>query len=261
MTRSSGNMLQALRKVDMADQMALLEPDVDPLMTFLRALGKKRMVENMSFDWLERRPPTKTDAINRTTTYSAAATTLIVDNANRFRVDDIIEFFKTATGNEHALVTALSSAGETITVTRAYGTTAAGTLANNLVIIILANAAKTGSAKRAVLSREPTKITNYIQVMKHTYSIEEETQSTAIYGGGTALSQNQFEAMIEHKRENEFMALFGEKKLAGDSETNAQRQGAMDGMRKFCNTVTNMATTMTVNTWEQFIADSTLYGS
>ena len=130
-SRNTGNIAQDRRVVDMGKQIALLDPNESPFVTFLKVAKKDaRCVYNPRFEWLEDDLITAQSTV-ATAISSATATSLSVEDGSIFRSGDIIHL--PAVG-ENMLVTAVSS--NTLTVSRAYGTTeaAAAIAAESLVL-------------------------------------------------------------------------------------------------------------------------------
>jgi len=102
-----------------------------------------------------------TDQINQTvfTPSPTLATAITVDNADRFQVGDQVRPEGSA---EVMLVTAI--AGSVLTVVRGYGNTVKATLADNMVLTILGNAALEGDTRPAVRFTNRTRKTNFCQI-------------------------------------------------------------------------------------------------
>ncbi len=125
---------------DVADLVAINAPFETPL---LDALGDAtRPARSTLHEWLEDTLLPNTDTVNDSSYGNALTdTTFNVSNASRFRVGDQIQLDGST---EVMLVTAVDTAGGTVTVVRGYGGSTATALANATPIAILGNAALEG---------------------------------------------------------------------------------------------------------------------
>lgn len=206
--RTTGNISQSTRKVDMSSKILLLDPDAAPLTVLSRQLSKKATV-NPEYSWQEDDLEPRFDAINLLAGYNSAAVSLVVDNGARFAADFMV--LVTRTG-EVFRVDGVST--NTLTVTRGVGSTAAAIVDDDELFVIGQSSAE-GSLSKVARSSNPTKVTNYTQIFK-----------TSVEASGTHLHSDQFttphdweyqqkKAGIEHNKDLELTAWFGKPSEAG----------------------------------------------
>lgn len=182
--------------VDMRNQIAQLQPDESPFITFLRASKKNtRVAYNPKFEWMED---------DLTPNGSTLATAIVANNTTSvvvasgdgalFRVGDII-----MASTEAMLVTAIST--DTLTVTRGFGgTTALAAIALNTPIYIISNAFAENSTSPAAVTTKPEEKYNYTQIFRTPIQLSNTADKTKMYGGADRGYQRG-KALLEHKRE------------------------------------------------------------
>jgi len=188
---------------DVADRIALLQPDAAPLITFLNALKRKKEAGNPKFEWFEDDlvPNIIADASN-----SGTGVTITVSAAHGYLVrnGDIL----IAPNGESMLVTA-GGGTTSLTVTRAIGTTPT---AYNLVttdeIVIAGNAVDEGGSTPAYRYAQKASKLNYIQIFRDPVKITTTQDASDSYGGDDRTYQRK-KVAIEHKRGIENAFLFG----------------------------------------------------
>ena len=212
--RNSENVFASRKVVDMADKIAMLDPNDGPFLTFLKQMkGGKREVFNPRFHWLE------DDLLGATTKVataisSAAATSLVVEDGTIVRVGDIINI--PAVG-ENMMVTAVS--GNTLTVTRGYGSVAAAAaIAQGAVVEIIGNAQAEGAKLREVKSKDETDCYNLTQIFRTPISLSGTEEQMKLYGGQDRAYQRR-KALLEHKRDIAKSLYFGQRKQVGTTRT------------------------------------------
>src|SRR5882724_8265267 len=152
---------------DVADLVAINAPFETPL---LDALGDAtRPPRSTLHEWLEDALLPNTDTVNDSSYGNALTdTTFNVSNASRFRVGDQIQLDNST---EVMLVTAVDTAGGTVSVVRGYGGSTATALANATPITILGNASLEGDdASSARFTARSRKI-NYTQIFASTVEV------------------------------------------------------------------------------------------
>ena len=182
--------------VDMRNQIAQLEPDESPFITFLRASKKNtRVAYNPKFEWME-------DCLtpNGSTLATAIAanntTSVVVASGDGvlFKAGDII-----MASTEAMYVSAVST--DTLTVTRGFGgTTALASIAKDTPIYIISNAYAENSTSPAALTTKPDEKYNYTQIFRTAVQLSNTADKTKMYGGADRGYQRS-KALLEHKRE------------------------------------------------------------
>lgn len=199
---STENIPSARRVRDVADRMALLDPDIAPLVQLLTT-ARKRDCFNTKFEWIEKGLP---DRWSKTTAaYTAGDTNLGVDQSKKFSIGDVILVPRTG---ERMRVTAVNDGSNVITVTRAVGGTTAAALNNNEDLLIIGNAYPEGSRSGVVKSHTEVYPYNYTQIVRTPLEV---TGSEAASENYTGPDRNRLrsEKAKEHKLSLEYTALFG----------------------------------------------------
>ena len=204
--RNTENITQARRVVDMAKDIALLDPNEAPFITFLK-LSKKssRSCYNPKFEWLEDELLSKWDTVNGEVTN--AATSVIVDDGTGIRVGDVL---KVPSTSENLLVTAIS--GKTLTVVRGYGSTAAAAIEDEAEILNLGPAMEENAKCREIKTTAEVAAYNYTQIFRTPVALSATEAASKLYGGKDRAYQRK-KALIEHKRDIENAFYYGERKL------------------------------------------------
>lgn len=225
--RSTGNITQAKMVIDMANDIALLQPSEAPLITFLkRAMGRSKPAENPEFNWLEDDLGARWDAVNNASGIASGVTTIAVDNGDYFSAGDQVKVPRTG---EVMLVTAIAT--NDLTVTRGYGVTAAAALVDNDPLVIIGNVNAEGSGTRTIKSTQEVKVFNYTQIWKTPFGVTNTQNATKMYGGSD-LSYQQMKKGVEHKVDMARSMYWGERKL---DTSGSQTKRATGGLFSFLN--------------------------
>lgn len=161
-TRDTANILQAKKKIDMSNTIALLQPSATPLISLLKQFKQNtKPATNPKFSWMEDDLGARWDAVNNGAGYDDSTTSIVVDNGNYFSVGDVIKVPRTS---EVMLVTAVNNSTDTLTVTRGYGVTSAAAIVDNDPIVIIGNANEEGSGKREIKTTKEVEVYNYTQL-------------------------------------------------------------------------------------------------
>lgn len=214
--RSTGNVLAARRVVDMASKIDVLEPDSAPLTQLTKKMEKSEVI-NPKYNWMDEASLTKTDAINYSTGYTAGDTSIVVDTGTVFRAGDVV---KNIGSGEQMLVTAVST--NTLTVRRGWGTTAAGNMTDNDVLLIVGNANPEGASKRSIKVQDQTERTSFTQIYRTPFGITRTADKSKMYGGKD-LKHQRMTQMIEHQKEMERSFWWGEPKEDTSNDDHPRR--------------------------------------
>jgi hypothetical protein len=240
----------------MWDTIVLLNSDKKNFVTFSGSLGQ-RQVKNPKFEWQtdEVMPP------NDTTTASCASngTTLALtgDGSNEVYVTVNETLYVPSTG-EQLRVTAVSA--RNLTVSRAYGDTAAASIASGATVVRLAGAWVEMSTLRdsnnayIATSNETANNINYTQFHRKAVALGHRVKGSDLYGGNYREHQ-QLLALLDVCASYERSFLFGDLKAAG---TSSATKGAW---RWVPSANQGTITTLTEDDLEDFIRAATLDGS
>lgn len=216
-TRSTGNITANKIVVDMSEDIALLDPDEAPFMSFLKLAKKNvQVASSFKFEWMEDELGARWDAVNNGAGYTNSDTAIVVDDGTIFSARDIIKVPRTG---EVMSVTSIST--NTITVVRGFGTTAAAALVDNDPLVIIGNANEEGSGTRTLTSTLEVAKYNYMQIFKTPYGVTNTQAATTLYGGKDINYQRKKKG-VEHKIDMARAFYFGELK-SDTSGTNPRR--------------------------------------
>lgn len=220
--RNTGNILTDRLVVDMRDQIALLDPNEGPFVTFLKkAKADTRTVYNPKFEWLE------DDLIGvytevATAISSNSTTSVVVDSAENIRPGDVI-----LVSTEQMIVTAVSS--NTLTVIRETGGTALASIPVDSPVRVIGKAYEENSTSPNVLSTKESVVYNYTQIFRTPIALSNTEDKAKLYGGKDRAYQRR-KALIEHKRDIANAMYFGKKAM--DTTGDAPRR-TMGGLLSF----------------------------
>lgn len=216
--RSTGNINQDRRVVDIANKIDVLEPDSAPLTQLTKKMMKTE-VTNPEFKWMDEEALTKADAINYSTGYTAGDTSIVVDTASRFRAGDVVRNISTG---EQLLVTDSTTTPGTLVVRRGWGSTAAGNMANDNVLLIVGNANAEGAGRRDIKVQDPTTRTNYTQIVRTPFGITRTADKSKMHGPKD-LKHQRMTQLIEHQKEIERAFWWGEPKEDTSNDEHPRR--------------------------------------
>ena len=203
--RMTNNIAATRRMVDMAKDIALLDPNEGPFLTFLKALGQSaRVVHDPKFEWLE-------DDLLETWTQTTSlaqdsATTVAVEDGSIFRPGDVVKLPDTG---ENLLVTAVSE--NQLTVVRGYGSTQAAEIESGAAMLNIGPAMVENSSLRQVKSTQETNGYNYTQIFRTPLALSGTEAASTLHGGKDRAYQRR-KASIEHKRDIARAMYFGQRK-------------------------------------------------
>jgi len=250
--RDTNTIIAATRKLDTADRIALLEPDAAPLTVILK-MARKRKTTDPKFRWFEDVLGPRWDTVNYSTGYTTSETSIVVDNGAYFKANDLVKVTTTA---EVVLVTAVST--NTLTVTRAFGETAAGAVADGGKLLILGNLSEEGADAPAIKTTQKVEVYNFTTIVRTPLGLTGTEAATDLYGEKDLPYQRR-KAAIEHMKDIENRFLFSERK-EDTSGTHPKR--STRGLIKWITTnVTDAGNTLTEAEFNTFLESVFRYGS
>lgn len=250
--RSTGNQLAVRRVVDIAKKIDVLEPDAAPLTQLTKKIEKKVAV-NPDFKWMEEESLTKQGAAAATITAGITQVSVATGQGARFRAGDVVKVV--ATG-EQLLVTGVST--DTLDISRGWGTTSAGSIAADGVLLIVGNANEEHATKRTFKIGDQSEKTNYTQIFRTPFG-ESETSANSEYYGGKDRKHIRMMQLIEHQKEIERAFWFGEPKV---DTTGTHYRRATGGVDYWVSTNASDASgTLTEAEFETFLRTGFRYGS
>lgn len=249
--RTTSNIQQARRVVDMAKNIALLDPNDSPFVTFLK-LAKQdvRVAKAPKIEWLE------DDLIGAATQVNAgggvsittSSTSIPVDDGSIFSVGDLISI---PANSVVYRITAIST--NTLTAIQ-FGTAAAsGTIADNAVVLKMGNAMEENSQVPGIKTTQETACYNYTQIFRTPVSFSNTELATELYGGKDRAYQRRKKA-LEHKRDIARAMYFGVRK---EDTTGTTPRRTMGGLLSFMTESTafdNSTQPLTYANFNKFVA-------
>ena len=202
--RGTGNVLADQRTIDMAERIALLEPDASPLTVLSKRIRRERALDP-KFSWLEDDREPRFDAINNGAGYNTSATSLVVDNGTYFAEHDLVQNTRT---KEVFRVTGVAT--NTLTVVRGLGNGGTGVaMLDNDELLILGSAQPEGDTSKPARSSNPTKQTNYTQIIRTPWEATGTWRASTNVTRPADWEHQANKHGIEHAISIEFCLLFG----------------------------------------------------
>jgi hypothetical protein len=207
-TSANVNTSQHVRSV--RERLAYLDPEAAP---FTLTLDKERSedADNFKFEWPEKGGDfvgagfaPKQDAVNGTT---GTGTSVVVDNSEYFRVNDIVKVLRTG---ELMRVTVVTTATDTLTVQRGVGSTGAVALADNDELLIIGSSVAENADVGSPIEHQELWRFNYTQIFRTSLGASRTQQQTKNYLGKPR-KRLRMEKAIEHKIDIERAFLFSER--------------------------------------------------
>lgn len=202
--RDTLNILQDQRRIDMADRISLLEPDLQPLAVFSRRIPKKAAV-SPQFSWLEDEGAPRFDQANGGET--SGSTTIDVDHGSYFAEHYICQVTRTG---ENFRVTGVTT--NALTVVRGVGSTAA-TINDNDEILIIGVAQPEYDTSRPARSSNPSKVENFTQIFREPFEASGTLLASGFVHNPTDWRHQARKAGIEHGKDIEYAMLHGRKSV------------------------------------------------
>lgn len=242
--------------VDMAKEIAFLEPSANPLVV----LSKKASTSPCSsykYEWIDN--ATDVRWVNVGTAAAADATSIVLSagEGKNAAVNDLMKV--TATG-EVIKVTAIAT--DTLTVSRDVGGAigAKAAIAKDTKLLVIGNASMQGSGAPAENIAGTSAFDNYTQIFKTAFSITNTLDATTVYGM-QELARLRKQAGIQHAKSMEYAFLFGQKSI---DTTGAQpvttTQGIVPAILGDGTTATSTKAAMTEAKLMTFCEDLFQYG-
>lgn len=258
--------LSTERKIDIPPEIYWLSTDIAPLVHISKgsidnkSKAKSRACINPEFTVLEKENKARFTAVNYSTGYTAGASTITLDSVTHINVGDLL---KNVVKEEIVRVTAKSNDAGTVTVTRAFGATAAATTwADNEPVLRLINASEENGAIPNILMVQNRKRTNYCGIFRKTFGMSGTAENSEYYGGKKRPELAK-EAYLEVMRDEEYGFIWGEPFEDMDGGANGhpiRMTGGLWYWGEASGTVTTATTTFTKAGWMTFVRRAFEYG-
>lgn len=205
--RGIRQILEGRQVPDMAETIALLEPQSYPFTQFLNALENVIPARNPIVRWMEDELDPRVDTL--TTAETAASTSWGIAHPEYFTVDDVVHVPRT---NENVSVTAVDTAANTIDVTRSIGAEPAAALVVDDVLRVIGSARAEGDVSRGINSTLEVEQLNYLQIQRTSLGATNTQLATEMYDGND-LEYQAAKKLILHLKDMEQTLLFGQRAL------------------------------------------------
>jgi len=196
-------------------------------------------------------------AVTATANYTSDATTININDATVVKVGDVLMNMRTL---EKMRVTGVNVSGNQITVTRAFGTTAAAAGNAGDKLLCIGSAYGEGTGAPTAITFNPTARVNYCQIFKEAIYLTGTALKTALRTGDP-LANDRARALrrIAVKMERAF--IFGEPKLATDG--NGQPLRATAGVLYFIpsGNIVDFSNGVTEKAWDEAMEKVFTYGN
>ncbi len=211
---------------DVSDIIGIVSPFETPLLDHLG--DAKRSALSTVHEWIEDSLLPNKGMINQSS-FSPdpeSAVGIIVDDVSVFRVGDLVR--PGGTG-EVMLVTSVDSGGSFIGVVRGYGATTAATLADNMELHVLGNAALEGDDAPDARFTNRVRKSNYTQIFTAGIDVSGSLQASRAYGISDEVDYQKQERMRELLRDLENCLINGVAPSSDQQGTGTVRR-SMNGL-------------------------------
>ena len=244
--RTTANIQQARRIVDMAKEIALLDPNDSPFVTFLK-LAKKdtRVARSPKIEWLEDELVGNATQVDNGSgiSISTSSTSIAVDDGSIFAVGDLISI---PAYNVVYRITAIST--NTLTAIQFGTAVASGTIADNSVVLKLGNAMEENSQVPTAVTTQEKACYNYTQIFRTPVAISNTELASDLYGGNDRAYKRKKKG-LEHKRDIARALYFGVRK---EDTTGATPRRTLGGLTSFMTQTQAFAAAGTQLTYANF---------
>ena len=218
--RGTGNVESGQRKVDIREEILLLDPDATPL-TVISARLDSKPTENPEFKWFEDDRRTR----RATTTTTGTGTSLTVSDGGLFNEHDV---WRNTDKAENVRVQSVN--GNVVEVVR--GSTPVSFESGDELLLV-GSAQPEGDTSKPGISSNPVLSSNYTQIFRNPYEATRTWQQSGQYTRPNDWEHNARKAMLEHKLDKEAAFLWGVKR---ETTSGAQPRRETGGAYDFIST-------------------------
>ncbi len=191
---------------DVSDIIGIVSPYETPLLDHLG--DAKRSAMSTVHEWIEDALLPNKGQINQTvfSPDPESATTITVDDSSVFRIGDLV---RPGQSSEVMMVLGIVGGAEQIIAARGYGATVAATLADNMELTILGNAALEGDDAPDARFTNRSRKSNYTQIFTAGIDVSGSLQASRAYGIADEVDYQKQERMRELLRDLENCVING----------------------------------------------------
>lgn len=240
-------------KVDMRDQLSMLDPDTSQFSTMLMKLPQER-AQSFKVEWLEDRLIPRTTALSVSATSVDTAIGVTAGTGSYFKVGDIARFVNTG---EAVRVTTVATGA--LTVVRGIGavTAASAQTTADGGVVIVSSSNEQGATMPTALGTQRVAAYNYTSIIRNAWRFTRTATETGWYAG-SLLGKERKKKASEHKTDIENTLFFGARSYS--SGTNNPRHSA-GGLIEYITTNTTSASTLDKGTFNDFMRTGLQNGS
>jgi hypothetical protein len=214
------NLLSDQLAIDLGDRISMLEPSAQPLAVFSRKADKRRTVAT-KFSWLEEASKPRFASQSGGATSGATTVAVTAGQGTYFQQWDNV--LNSRTGEQFRVD---SVATDTLTVTRAIGSTGAAML-NGDELIIIGTAQPENDTSKPARSDIPSKITNNTQIFRTPFEISGSLQASSFQVSPAEWPRQARNKGIEHAKDIEYSFLWGRKSATTPGATELRTMGGL----------------------------------
>jgi hypothetical protein len=204
--------------IDIGKRISLLEPDVQVLTVFSRAVNTEVTVAT-KFKWVEDEAKARFDTTSASATNSAIEIGVV--HGTFFQQWD--QVINTRTGEQMRVD---SVSGNTLTVTRGIGSTATA-MNEGDELYIIGTAQPENDVSKVARSKTPSLVENNTQIFRTPYEISGTAENVGYMVQPTEWNRLQQNAGIEHAKDIELSLLFGRKSATTPGSTEDRTTGGV----------------------------------
>lgn len=245
----TGNVNADIKKPDIG-ALYLLEPDAAPLTQISLRLNASAS-GNTKYEWFEKGPRPRFDAVNTTTGTGAA---IIVDNPSYFAEHDIWRVTRTG---ENMRVQSVNTASSTVTFVRGVGGSAVA-VADNDELLRIGVAKEEGSTSKVASAEDATKLFNYVQIFEQTVQMTGTMSASATWTPNKWREDVEYQG-VEFKKDCEYSYLLGKPSEVTTGEHPRHTTGG--ALNYITTNVTDAGGALTEAEWWGIFGNAFRYGS
>lgn len=201
--RTTQNVEQEQRVIDMHREILLLEPDASPIVVFTKRLNR-RAARDVKYSWMEDELDVRFAA--GVGAQLAATTTLNVVDASIIPPESLIRVPRTG---EVMFVISVNTGANTIDVERGVGATTAADLVDQEPLYLIGIADESGDTSLQARSDNPVPVTNFTQIFKRSVAASGSWLSSDNVTDTHDWPYQRRKAGIDHAKDIELSFLFG----------------------------------------------------
>lgn len=254
--RTTGNVEQAQRVIDMHKEILLLEPDAAPITVITKQIyngGRRRAAMDPLFSWFEDELDVRFGTVSGAQTN--VDTAIEVVDGTPFAAEQLVKNPRTG---EVIFVTDV--VGNTLTVERGAGASSGVAMNDQDDLYIIGVADEENSTSQTARTNNPAKVDNYTQIFKKSVEASESWRSSSNITNTHDWDYQRKKQAIEHLKDIELALLMGSPGTQAGTDGPRRFTG---GILHYIGSVNNQDAggSLTETEWETFMRTLFRYGS